>query len=289
MILVADSGSTKTSWRFIDAEKKVHAVHTLGFNPFFWTSKAIVDEINKHCPKKLKSQISNLKSQIYFYGAGCSSKKRIAIVKKALKKSFPNCRIQVNHDLLASARAVCGNEKGIATILGTGSNSCYYDGEKTVRQRGGWGYIISDEGSGAHIGKKLMQDFINENLPYELQEKLYKKHKLTREKVVQSVYNKPYPNRFLASFGKFIHENINEPYCRDLVKNRFTEFFESHICRYDNYKELPMGCVGSVGFYFKDILKEVADEHNIRLGKIIESPIDELVKYHLKDSGLKPE
>lgn len=221
------------------------------------------------------------KPHIYFYGAGCSSKQRISIVRKALAKAFPKCKIEIDHDLLASARSVCGREKGIATILGTGSNSCYYDGEKTVRQRGGWGYIISDEGSGAHIGKKLMQDFINENLPAELYEKLYRKYKLTREKVVQSVYNKPYPNRFLASFGKFIHENIHEPYCRDLVKTRFTEFFESHICRYDNYKELPMGCVGSVGFYFKDILQEVAIENNVRLGKIIESPIDELVKFHL--------
>ena len=190
----------------------------------------------------------------------------------------------MDHDLLASARAVCGNEKGIATILGTGSNSCYYDGQNVIRQRGGWGYIISDEGSGAHIGKKLMQDFINENLPAELQEKLYKKHKLTREKVVQSVYNKPYANRFLASFGKFVYENMDEPYCSELVKRRFTEFFESHICRYDDYKELDMGCVGSVGFYFKDILKEVADEHNVKLGKVIESPIDELVKYHLVHS-----
>lgn len=283
MILIADSGSTKTAWRFIDSEKKVHSFHTLGFNPFFWTSKEIIAEINKHCPKKLKSLILNPKSKIFFYGAGCSSKQRIKIVKTALKKAFPNCKIEVEHDLLASARAVCGREKGIATILGTGSNSCYYDGEKTIRQRGGWGYIISDEGSGAHIGKKLMQDFINENLPAELYEKLYKKHKLTREKVVQSVYNKPYANRFLASFGKFIHENIKEPYCNSLVKKCFSEFMESHICRYDDYKELTMGCVGSVGFYFKDILQEVATENNVRLGKIIESPIDELVKFHLKE------
>lgn len=281
MILIADSGSTKTAWRFVDDNGKVHSFHTLGFNPFFWTSAEIIQEVNKKCPKKLKSQILNPKSKIFFYGAGCSSKQRIKIVKTALKKVFPKSKIEVEHDLLASARAVCGHEKGIAAILGTGSNSCCYDGEKTIRQRGGWGYIISDEGSGAHIGKKLMQDFINENLPAELYEKLYKKHKLTREKVVQSVYNKSYPNRFLASFAAFVHENIKESYCSSLVKKCFNEFVENHICRYDNYKELPMGCVGSVGFYFQDILREVATENNVMLGKIIESPIDELVNYHL--------
>ncbi|MBI3502922.1 MAG: N-acetylglucosamine kinase [Bacteroidetes bacterium] len=283
MILIADSGSTKTAWRFIDEGGNIFAFSSMGFNPFFWKSAAIAKEINKKCPKKIKLQVSNHKSRVFFYGAGCSSKKRINIVKTALRKNFPQAKIFVEHDLLGSARAVCGDEKGIATILGTGSNSCYYDGEKVVRQRGGWGYIISDEGSGAHIGKKLMRDFINENLPAELSEKLHMEYKLTREKVVQSVYNKPYPNRFLASFGKFIHENIHEPYCSELVKKRFTEFFENHICRYDNYKELPMGCVGSVGYYFKNILQEVANVHNVRLGKVIESPIDELVKFHLNE------
>lgn len=281
MILVADSGSTKTAWRFVDDENNITSFHTVGFNPFFWKSEDIVKELKKNVPAKVKSHISHFTSHIYFYGAGCSSKQRINIVKTALEKVFPKSKIEVEHDLLASARSVCGNEKGIATILGTGSNSAYYDGEKTVRQRGGWGYIISDEGSGAHIGKKLMQDFINENLPAELHEKLYKKYKLTREKVVQSVYTKPYPNRFLASFATFIHENIKESYCSSLVKKCFSEFIENHICRYDDYKELPMGCVGSVGFYFQDILREVANENNVRLGKIIESPIDELVKYHL--------
>jgi len=282
MLLIADSGSTKTSWRFIDEDKRIHSFHSLGFNPFFWTSAEISKEITIKCSKKLKEQIADSSTQIYFYGAGCSSKHRIKIVRNALKKVFPKSKIEVEHDLLASARATCGSKKGIAAILGTGSNSAYYDGEKTIRQRGGWGYIISDEGSGAHIGKKLMQDFINENLPAELYEKLYKKHTLTREKVVQSVYNKPYPSRFLASFAKFVHENIKEPYCSSLVKKCFSEFIVNHICRYDDYKELPMGCVGSVGFYFQDILREVANENNVLLGKIIESPIEELVKYHLK-------
>ncbi len=225
----------------------------MGFNPFFWKSSDIFKEINKKCPKKIRKQISTAAAEVHYYGAGCSSKKRINIVKTALKKVFPKAKIFVDHDLLASARAVCGNKKGIATILGTGSNSCYYDGQKVIRQRGGWGYIISDEGSGAHIGKKLMQDFINENLPAELSEKLHIEYKLTREKVVLSVYNKPYANRFLASFGKFIHENIHEPYCSELVRRRFTEFFESHICRYDDYKGLTRGCDGPVGLYFKDV------------------------------------
>lgn len=281
-VLIADSGSTKTSWTYIDYCKKTHTFHTMGFNPFFCKSEDIIREINRCFPKKIKSEIINYKPQIFFYGAGCSGRQQISIVKKALKKSFYGCKIEIEHDLLGAARAVCGNQKGIAAILGTGSNSCYYDGEKVVLQRGGWGYVISDEGSGAHIGKKLMQDFINENLPSELHKKLIKKYKITREKVIQSVYNKPYPNRFLASFGKIIYENINLPYCSNLVKECFTNFFEYHICKYDNYKELTMGCVGSIGFYFKDILQQIAGAYNVNLGKVIERPIDQLVKFHLK-------
>jgi len=280
MILVADSGSTKTAWKFIDDNRKVHSFHTLGFNPFFWTSKEIITEINKKCPKKLKSEISSHKSQICFYGAGCSSKQRTKIVKTALKKVFPKCKIEVEHDLLGAARAVCGNEKGIACILGTGSNSCFYDGKKIVRNIGGLGHILGDEGSGKEIGKKLLNAYLNRFLPENIHKTFQRKYRLSKEKILNPVYRKQRPNQYLASFTKFAGQNIREPFLHDLVKKCFLDFFDSHVCMYVEYKNVPVGFVGSVGFHFRHIVQEIANEKGIGLHKIIENPMDELVEYH---------
>ncbi|MBI4946720.1 MAG: hypothetical protein HY840_09995 [Bacteroidetes bacterium] len=282
MILVADSGATKTDWRFIDKEGNILSFSSAGFSPVFWTSKEITDEITKHLPKNIKHLTSNIQ-HLFFYGTGCSSKQRNTIVEIALKKVFPRAKITINHDILASARALCGNYKGIACILGTGSNSCYYDGKKIIEIKGGLTYILGDEGSGAHIGKEFIKAYLNEELPAHLHKTFQNKYHLTKDKIFDAVYNKKYPNRFLGSFAKFIHEHIEEPFLHDLLRNCFAEFFEKTICKYENYKYVSVGFVGSVAFYFKNILKEVAKEKGVTITKIIETPIEELVKFHLKE------
>jgi N-acetylglucosamine kinase-like BadF-type ATPase len=281
MILVADSGATKTDWRLIDTSGKIHSFSTVGFSPMFWTSKEISDELNKKIPKKIKSQVTSNKSEIFYYGTGCSSKQRNKILEVALKKIFPKAKIVINHDILASARALCGTHKGIACILGTGSNSCFYDGKKITKNLGGLTFILGDEGSGAHIGKEFIKAFLNDELPSYLHKTFQKKFHLTKDKIFDSVYNKKYPNRFLASFAKFISEHIDEPFVHELVKNCLTEFFEKTICKYENHKYVPVGFVGSIAFYFRNILKEVAKEKGVTITKIIETPIDELVKFHI--------
>ncbi|MFI5163842.1 MAG: hypothetical protein ACHQHP_01195 [Bacteroidia bacterium] len=281
MMLIADSGATKADWRFIDKDGKIFPFSTKGLSPLFWTSKEMTDEINKKFPKKIKSQITSHKSQVFFYGTSCSSKERIKIVEKAIKKVFPKSKIIVNHDILASARSVCGNHSGIACILGTGSNSCYYDGKKITGIVGGLSYILGDEGSGAHIGLEFIKAFLNNELPEHLHQTFAKEYRLTKDKILDAVYHKKYPNRFLASFAKFIHEHMDEPFLHALVRTCFAEFFEKTICKYDNYKHVPVGFVGSVAFNFKNILFSVAKENGVTISKIISSPINELVKYHL--------
>lgn len=198
-----------------------------------------------------------------------------------LKMVFPKSKIIINHDVLASARALLKNKAGIACILGTGSNSCYYDGKKVQKIIGGLTYILGDEGSGAHIGMEFIKLFLNEELPKKVHTTFVKEYRLTKDDIFDAVYNKKYPNRFLASFAKFVHEQLGDPSMKNLVKKCMAEFFEKTICRYDNYKKLPVGFVGSIAGHFDKILYEVAKEKGVTIKKIINSPIDELVKYHL--------
>lgn len=246
----------------------------------------MANEINKKFPKEIKSKVksrwlSGQKSKVFFYGTSCSSMERIKIVKIALKKVFPKSNTIINHDILASARALLGNKTGIACILGTGSNSCYYNGKKITEIKGGLTYILGDEGSGAHIGIAFIKAFLNNELPDKIHTTFIKKYRLTKDKIFDAVYNKKYPNRYLASFAKFVHENMDDPFLHNLVRNCFAEFFEKTICKYANYQQVPVGFVGSIASNFGDILHAVAKEKGVSINKIINSPIDELVKYHL--------
>lgn len=280
-MLIADSGATKADWRFIDKDGSVHAFSTIGFNPLFWTSAEVAAEVKKAFPKRIKTEISSQKSRIYYYGTSCSSKKRKNIIHTAIKKVFPKSIIKVDHDMLAAAHAICGSRKGIACILGTGSNSCYYDGKKITRTKGGLTYILGDEGSGAHIGLEFIKAFLNEELSEKVHQAFLKKYHLTQDKIFDAIYHKKYPNRFLATFAKFIHEHIEDPMLHRLVYNCFTEFFEKTICKYEDHKRVSVGFVGSIASNFKNILYTVAKENGVTINKVIRNPIDELVKYHL--------
>ena len=278
MILIADSGSTKTDWRLIDGSKKCQ-VSTQGLNPYFMDSADIVAIISNELLPNLLID-SNIPVNIYFYGAGCSTEQKKEIVRAALTQLFQKSTIEINTDLLGAARALCGTEPGIAAILGTGANTCYYDGQKIADNRPSLGYALGDEGSGAHIGKTFIQAYLNQEMPQHLADRFYERFKLNSADILDAVYKKPMPNRFLASFSKFIYQNLKEQYIIDLVANCFEQFFDKHICKYPQHKELKLSCVGSVAFYYSNILRGVAARKGVAIDKIIETPIAGLTLYH---------
>ena len=284
MLLIADSGSTKTEWRLVDDKKNILQFSSVGINPLFNTPEQITDEVSKALLPAIAAQIitaSDLK--IFFYGASCSSEERNNRVKTGLLKCFPKSDIHVDHDLMGSAIAVCGREAGIAAILGTGSNTCYYDGKKIISNYGGLGYVLGDEGSGQHIGRSLIKAFLNKEMPETIAANFQERYKLNKDNIYEGVYRQPMPGRYLASFCKFAHQNIQHEFIRKMVEDCFTEFFDRNICKYPQHKEVKTGCVGSVGFYFSKILKTVADKKGVGLGKILETPVAALTLYHMEE------
>lgn len=277
MILIADSGSTKTAWRIIDGSKKIHQASTQGFNPYFQDVQTITETLEKELiPDLPKEKVS----EIYFYGAGCSNPEKIKVIETALKNVFPLAKANIEHDLLAAARALCGSKPGIAAILGTGSNSCLYNGKEIVENIASLGYILGDEGSGAHLGKTFIQAYLNKELPETISENFKNRFNLSKDDVLEAIYKKPLPNRFLASFAKFIYQNIKDPYITQMVIECFEAFFDKHICKYKNETHLKLNIVGSVGFYFSNIIRGVAQNKGIEIDTILESPIAGLTLYH---------
>ena len=280
MLLIADSGSTKTDWRLIDDHNKIHSFQTIGFSPYFQTTEIIAEEIKKNLLPKLNLHLPSSTFHLFYYGTGCSSPEKISIVKEALQNCFPKATIVVEHDMLGAARALCGKEQGIAAILGTGSNSCYFDGKEIKASAVSLGFILGDEGSGAHIGKTFIQAYLNKELSGAIADKFFSEYKIGIDEILDAVYKQPMPNRYLASFTKFIKQNIHEPELKNLVLECFKSFFDKQICKFSDYKSIHLHCVGSVAKHFSDILKEAAKEKGVIVGKIISAPIDGLVEYH---------
>ncbi len=279
MILIADSGSTKTSWVLLGDHQKRLEFQSQGFNPYVQSKEQISDTLKNEVYPILKD--FEIRS-VYFYGAGCSTKENVAIMHHCFKEFFVNADIQIEHDLMAAARALWHNEKGIVTILGTGSNSCVFDGGKIVKNVPSLGYILGDEGSGAYMGKKLIRACLYGLLPETLNKKLVSKYHPEDSAFLNHVYKMENPNRWLASFSIFISENIEDDFCRDLVLTTFKDFFDAHITHYKEYQEYPLGVVGSIGYYFRDQFEIVSKEYGFSLKKVIKSPIEELVNYHLQ-------
>jgi len=275
MLLIADSGSTKVDWRAIHSDGSVQEISTAGINPFFQTEEQIVYELRQH----LLPDISALVNEIHFYGAGVSTPDQIKVLQSCFRKVFPEAKTNAYTDLLAAARALCGNKPGIAGILGTGANSCFYNGRDIIDNVPACGFILGDEGSGAVLGKKFISDYLKRQLPADLNTLFSEKYNLTYGGVVQRVYKQPFPNRYLATFSVFLNQHKDNPYIANLLRVSFTEFFTRNIMQYD-YKKYPVNLVGSVAFFYKDILTEVAEKLGIKIGIIIQSPIDGLAEYH---------
>lgn len=278
MILIADSGSTKTDWCVVEKGELIQQIYTKGTNPFFQSEDEISSEIATALLPELKT---NEFDAIYFYGAGCGFPDKIEIVHRALSKHLKvKGDVEVATDMLAAARGLCGRESGIACIMGTGSNSCYYDGQNIVANVSPLGFILGDEGSGACLGKLMVGDLLKNQMPQGLKEKFLQQFNLTPADIIDRVYRKPFPNRFLASLSPFLAQNIHEPSVYDLVLNSLKAFFKRNIMQYENYQNLKVNFIGSVAYYYKEVLSEAAQEMGIQLGTIIQSPMEGLIKYH---------
>ena len=278
MILIADSGSTKTDWCVVEKGELVQQIFTKGTNPFFQSEEEISNEIATALLPELKT---NEFDAVYFYGAGCGFPDKIAVVHRALTKHLNVAGdVEVATDMLAAARGLCGREAGIACIMGTGSNSCYYDGESIVANVSPLGFILGDEGSGACLGKLMVGDLLKNQMTPELKEKFLAQFNLTPADIIDRVYRKPFPNRFLASLSPFLAQNISEPCVHDLVLNSFKAFFKRNIMQYENYQNLKVNLIGSVAYYYKEVLAEAAEAMGVQLGTIIQSPMEGLIKYH---------
>ncbi|HOI27967.1 MAG TPA: ATPase [Paludibacteraceae bacterium] len=279
MYIIVDSGSTKTELKLQgDNFPNSDSIIIPGINPFYQTEKEIANLLQSAINMELPAQSIR---KIYFYGAGCSFPEKKAMVANALRTFFSNAEVDVENDLLAASRALFGDQKGIACILGTGSNSCLYNGKEIEMNVSPLGFILGDEGSGAVIGKKFVADCLKNQLPTELKDKFLERYNTTPQEIMDNVYKKSFPNRYLASLCHFLLENIEDAHIQKIIRDSFGEFFDRNIRQYPQ-KGDKLGFVGSVAFLFKDLLTEVAETKGYKIEKIIRAPMDGLVAYHAK-------
>lgn len=284
MILIADSGSTKTDWCLLDSDgKRVYFV-TEGYNPHFSDEQHIIHSIKNNLPVEIER--TRIK-EVYFYGAGCQDDK-VELMEHILWNVFPGCEsILAEVDLLAAARGLLGNKPGFAAILGTGTNTCIYDGRSIISNIDSLGFILGDEGSGAAIGKKILSDYLRNKMPESVKTLFYNHYQLYPAEIIARIYGAPMANRFCAGFTRFLkHPEVDPDYCYQLVKNSFTEFFNQLVSCYPAYNRYTFNCIGSVGYHFKAILEEVLNDFQMEPGRILPSLIKELAAYHCNPQNI---
>ena len=281
MILIADGGSTKADWIAIDNNKKeIFRERTLGLNP------AVVaeEELNNRIIHMF--QLINIKdevTEIHFYGAGCGTPKPIKILKDVLQKIFVNAKIFISEDMLAAVYAASGKEPAVVCILGTGSNSCYFDGENLHMKSASLGYILMDEASGNYFGKLLLREYYYNKMPKVIAEKFENEFNLDADYIKENLYRKSNPNMYLASFAKFMFDFKDEKYIKRIIKRGFQEFFKYRVLPFEKDAQTPLYFIGSIACYFRDILEKTAKKYNLKITDVIQRPIDNLLEYHKKN------
>ncbi len=276
MIVIADSGSTKADWKFLEGGKET-TIHTMGFNPVFHSSELISEELGKAIQGKVKPKEPE---EIFFYGSGCWDSKRKEVIYRGLRTVFSDAKIDVHHDLLGAARATCGNEAGISCIIGTGSNTCLYDGEDVIDNVTNLGYQIGDEGSGTHLGKKIIRTYFYREMPADLVPSFEQFIGGGKSLILDKVYGEETPNVYLASFTRFMSEHIDHPFIQRVLYRSFEEFIDRHVRKYNGHLHLPVHFIGSIAYIFQNTLKLVLAERNMKPGVFIKQPIDALVSFH---------
>ena len=280
MILIADSGSTKTAWCLISGNQRVKDITTKGINPFYQTEEEIEAELKNTLCQEISGE--NKINSVYFYGAGCADSQINNKLAKTLQQVLKSDKAEVSSDMLGAARGIFKHQKGIACIMGTGSNSAYYDGNEIVKRIPAGGFIIGDEGSGAVLGKTLIADYIKNQMPENILAEFKKFYNGTYLDVVNHVYKQPFPNRWLANFTKFMYEKREDDYIHNMIVNSFTLFFNRNIKQFDSWKDMEVGFVGSIAYYFEKELKEAAQKCEITVSEIYQNPIEGLIEYHSK-------
>ena len=274
--LIADSGSTKTEWCLLKNNKPL-IFTTQGMSPYFvdgsGMEKIILQEV---FPYLKKTSVD----EIHFYGTGCKNPANIKMVKKVFQKLFKSASIDIDNDLSGAAKSLCGNEKGIACILGTGSNSCYYNGKKIVKNSPGLGFILGDEGSGAYLGKKVIQHFLYHVFDDDLRTRFDAKFITNDSEILEAVYKKPLPNRYLASFAIFLAENRGHYMIENIILDGLNDFFFTHIIKYKESAKLPVHFTGGIAFGFKDVIQQLCRNYDLQIGNVFRSPMEGLIKYH---------
>ena len=279
MILIADSGATTTTWCALDRGAVVAGFESEGYNPNYITLDYMVADIRKALPEGFDPSAVD---HVYFYGAGVTEL-QYGFVREAVARVMPYAETFVAMDLLASARALLGRKAGFAAILGTGTNSCLYDGEKITLNIDSLGFILGDEGSGAYMGKRMLVDYVRGRIPVDARRVIAAEVPYNGDEIIDIIYTKPFPNRFCGQYGRLIHDHLDLPYFSGLAEDSFCQFFEQIVSLYPDYKSYEFNCVGSVGWYFQDILKPVVERYGMRVGTLLRTPMEGLVKFHMEE------
>lgn len=282
MILVADSGSSKTDWM---AYSPTHTLSfsTQGINPYFVNAHDVVRILSKN--RDLSAYATAIK-EVYFFGSGCSTPDKHEIISNGLSTFFTNAFISVDHDLIGSAYATCGDKKGLTCILGTGSNISYFDGVIVHSGKHGLGYVLGDEGSGTFFGRKVLTSYLYHTMPPELSDIFAKTFEVTKDIVINNIYQKPFPNSYLATFSRFMIGYKEHPFIQQMLRDGFQEFIDTNVKDYKAYKTLECNFVGSIAYYYRDELRAVFAENGIKVGKILQKPIEGIYDYILKREGI---
>lgn len=275
--LIAESGSTKADWCLLAGNETWH-FRTQGISPYFLNEQQIQELLEKELVPHLPPDIQI--EEINYYGTGCLQPKSVRIVETALKAVWPLAAANVKHDLMGAARSLCGNEPGVVSILGTGANSCYYDGKVVAKNNPGLGFILGDEASGAYLGKKLLRMYMYNSFDEELRARFDAQYNTSNDEILENVYRKPMANRYLAGFAPFLSENRGHYLIENILEDSLNEFFFNHIYKYSESWTLPLHFTGSIAWNFRDVLQELCDLYELQLGKILRSPMEGLIAYH---------
>ena len=277
--IIADSGATKCQWTLVLGNQK-KTITTIGISPYFLTTDQIVETIAKGFNKKVDTDIINA---VYFYGTGLSNPLNVASIKKALKKVFPKADLDIQTDLVAVARATCQHSKGVACILGTGSNTGYFNGKKIVKNSPGLGYVLGDEGSGAYLGKKVLQYYLYKTFDEELMHAFESKYPINKDQILDAIYKQPLPNRYMASFSEFLSEHRGHYMIENIIEDGINDFFFAHLNKLNESWLYPIHFAGSVAYIFRDVIKQLATAYELEIGTIVKSPMEGLIAFHKKE------
>ncbi len=274
--LIADSGATKAEWCLLNNGRK-KTIFTQGISPYFLNTEQIYQLLEAELKPVLRKEEIH---EIYYYGTGCANPTNALSVKKAISRSFKGAKVEVTHDLMGAARALCGREKGVACILGTGSNSCYFNGKKILKNSPGLGYVLGDEGSGAYLGKKVIQYYLYGTFDDELRGRFDLTYTTNASEILEHVYKKPLPNRYLAGYARFLADNRGHYMIENIIEDGLNDFFFNHLCKYRETWSLPIHFAGSIAFGFKDVLQQLCNSYEFELGRVMKNPMEGLIEYH---------